>query len=206
MKCLLCQSPSILNINEVFDCSFCGLIFKDPKNYYDHDKDVLRYSTHNNNAEDQGYIKFLNLLIKPLMQFVSPKNFKALDFGCGPGPTLSRLLAEHGGVVENYDPLFFINDEALKTTYDVVTSSEVVEHFKNPSFDWQLLVGLVKPGGVLAIMTLLKTPQIDYKNWWYKNDPTHVAFYSEKTLDYLADRFGLEIIYNDKKSVIIFKK
>ncbi|MBC7540027.1 MAG: class I SAM-dependent methyltransferase [Bacteriovorax sp.] len=205
MNCLLCHTPSSLKASGAFECSHCGLVFKNPLLHWNATQDFERYSTHNNNEQDQGYIDFLNCLVDPLVDFL-PENFEALDFGCGPGPTLSLLLKEKGGVVENYDPLFFPNLEALKRTYEVVTSSEVVEHFKTPVEDWELLASLVKPNGLLAVKTLLISDKIDYKSWWYKNDPTHVVFYREETLVYLANRFHLEIIFNDNKSVIIFRK
>jgi hypothetical protein len=205
VNCLLCHTSSFLNIDKVFDCAHCGLVFKNPENHFDLERDIKRYSTHNNSSDDSGYIDFLNNLVKPLSTFL-PKSFSAIDFGCGPGPSLSILLSDLGGVVENYDPIFLKNDKALLQTFDVVTCSEVVEHFKKPDQDWNQLISLIKPNGLLAIMTLLISPDINYKSWWYKNDPTHVVFYSEATLIYLAKRFELDIIFNDKKSVIIFRK
>lgn len=130
----------------------------------------------------------------------------ALDFGCGPGPTLSKMLEEKGGRVFNYDPIFRQDEALLGQTYDVVTSTEVVEHFKTPATDWKKLTDLVRPGGVLGIMTLFLTESVDYQNWWYKNDPTHVAFYNDKTFQYLEETFGLERLFDDKNSVIIFRK
>jgi 2-polyprenyl-3-methyl-5-hydroxy-6-metoxy-1,4-benzoquinol methylase len=192
-------------MNEAFECPHCYLLFKNPEKYLSPDEDLKRYSTHENNKEDQGYIDFLNKLVNPLAPFL-PACFSAIDFGCGPGPTLSIILKEKGGEVENYDPLFFKNQKALKESYDVVTSTEVVEHFKTPSEDWELLVKLIKPNGILAIMTQFINASIDYKSWWYKNDPTHVVFYREETFAYLANRFCLEVIFNDQKSVIIFRK
>lgn len=205
MNCPLCQH-AIFDIEaEPFKCSHCKLVFKNPKNYISKTKEFERYLTHQNNHNDQGYIEFLNKLINPLSTFlIAP--FKAIDFGCGPGPTLSSLLKEKGGDIENFDPYFFNNLNLLDTTYDVVTSSEVVEHFKSPSDDWNLLVSLVKPNGLLGIMTLFIADEIDYKSWWYKNDFTHIVFYKEETFLYLAERFNLDIVFNDHKSVIIFKK
>lgn len=205
MNCLLCHTTATLFASDVFLCNHCGLLFKNPSVHYNSIQDFNRYATHKNNELDQGYIEFLNKLLIPLAQFL-PEQFIALDFGCGPGPTLSGLLSGMGGAVENYDPLFFPADELLNKKYDVVTSSEVVEHFKNPDEHWPTLVALVKPGGLLGIMTLLFGPTIDYKSWWYKNDPTHVVFYQEKTLHYLADKFNLEILFNDHKSVVVFRK
>ena len=181
-------------------------MFKNPQTFLSTQEDVERYSTHQNVSTDQGYLEFLGRVVTPLKQFL-PKEFSALDFGCGPGPTLCLLLEEVGGIVENYDPIFFPDAHLLiPESYDVVTSTEVVEHFKTPRQNWEMLVGLVRDGGLLAIMTQLYSREIDYKKWWYKNDPTHVSFYQVSTFEFIASEFNLEILYTDDKSIIIFKK
>ena len=206
MNCLLCHNDSNPFELDTFMCPECHLVFKNPETFNSTEKDIERYSTHNNNSTDQGYLDFLGRFVIPLKPFL-PKKFDALDFGCGPGPTLSLLLEEVGGTVENYDPLFFPDAHLLiPESYDVVTSTEVVEHFKLPRHDWKTLIDLVKDNGVIAIMTLFYSPEIDYKKWWYKNDHTHIVFYQQETFEYIAKEFNLEILYNDKKSIIIFKK
>lgn len=205
MNCLLCQAPSPVFVSEAFLCPCCGLLFKNPEKHPTLAAELARYSTHKNNEQDPGYVDFLRKLANPLAPFL-PTQFSALDFGCGPGPTLCNLLKQCGGEVENYDPIFFPSADLLNKRYEVVTSSEVVEHFKNPKDDWSKLISLVEPGGILAIMTLFWNEAIDYKSWWYKNDFTHVVFYQQKTVDYLAAQFNLEVLFNDKNSVIIFKK
>ena len=119
---------------------------------------------------------------------------------------MSLLLREKGGEVHNYDPLFFADKNLLGQQYDVVTSTEVVEHFKEPKTDWDQLIHLIKPRGLLAVMTQFLVEDVDYQTWWYKNDPTHVAFYNENTFEFLAKKYGLEILFNDHVSVIIFRK
>lgn len=205
MNCLLCQTPSSLKEKETYECPRCELVFKDSRLHLNFEEDLKRYSTHQNNEFDQGYIDFLNRLVKPLEAFL-PASFEALDFGCGPGPTLSTLLRDLGANAENYDPLFFDNPRAINRNYDVVTCTEVAEHFKTPAVDWDLLVSLVKPNGLLAIMTQFINADIDYASWWYKNDPTHVVFYQEKTFSFLAEKLNMKIIFSDKKSVVIFRK
>ena len=206
MNCLLCQTDSIVFEMNTFVCPECSLVFKNPESYLSTEAEVTRYTTHQNVSTDQGYLEFLGRIIRPLKPFL-PKKFYALDFGCGPGPTLSLLLEEVGGIVENYDPIFFPDAHLLvPETYDVVTCTEVVEHFKNPQQDWETLTGLVKDNGLLAIMTLLFSKEIDYKSWWYKNDTTHIVFYQKETLNYLARKYNLEILYTDNKSITIFKK
>ncbi len=39
-------------------------------------------------------------------------------------------------------------------------------------------------------MTHLYDENIDFEKWYYKNDPTHVFIYQEKTIEYIAKEFG----------------
>lgn len=206
MECLLCLSNSELSFKDTYTCCECGLVFKDPNTFLNHDAEVARYSTHQNNENDSGYVNFLKRLVDPLTNFLPP-SFNSIDFGCGPGPTVSKLLAELGGKTENYDPNFFPDGQLLiPEFYDVVTCTEVVEHFKRPLQDWDQLVELVKDGGILAVMTQLITEDINYEKWWYKNDPTHVVFYAPETINFLSKKYEMELIYSDNKSVLIFRK
>lgn len=205
MNCLLCSHPAEDFLGVAFKCPRCSLVFKNPSEHLNSAQDLQRYSSHQNNAEDPGYKKFLNKLLEPLTPFL-PKTFEALDFGCGPGPVLALMMAEMGGTVFNYDPVFQNEKFLLERKYDVVTSTEVVEHFKKPDHDWKVLVDLVSPGGILGIMTQFLKEETDYKSWWYKNDPTHVVFYNAQTFHYLEETFGLEKLFDDNNSVIIFRK
>jgi len=205
VNCLLCSHPAEDYHGVAYKCPQCFLVFKNPSLHLNAEDEGLRYSHHQNNVEDEGYKNFLNRLLNPLSDFL-PSHFTALDFGCGPGPAVSVLLAEKGGTVFNYDPVFSADFSLLEKQFDVVTSTEVVEHFKVPAHDWKVLVSVVKPGGFLAIMTQFLKEDIDYNKWWYKNDPTHVVFYSQKTFSFLEDSFGLERLFDDNNSVIIFRK
>lgn len=205
MNCLLCTHPAEDFLGVAFKCPQCSLVFKNPSQHLNSAEDLERYSFHQNNAEDAGYRKFLNKLLVPMKPYL-PETFTALDFGCGPGPVLAILLREQGGTVMNYDPVFHSDMALFEKKYDVVTSTEVVEHFKNPQTDWKVLVDLVSPGGLLGIMTQFLKEETDYKSWWYKNDPTHVVFYNTKTFAYIEETFGLEKLFDDNNSVIIFRK
>jgi hypothetical protein len=44
-----------------------------------------------------------------------------------------------------------------------------------------------------------------FGRWRYKDDPTHVAFYGERTFAWIAERFGLDIV-SLSGSVVIFRK
>lgn len=206
MKCLLCHSETSVVMASTFDCSVCKLRFKDPDLFLPSEEESERYRQHNNDSRDIGYRNFLNKLVQPLISFL-PSEFTSLDYGCGSGPTVSLLLKDRGGDVYDYDPLFF-NDQSLlmKKKYDVVTSTEVVEHFRDPDKDWRVLIDLVKPGGLLGIKTQFLKSGTNYSSWWYKNDPTHVVFYREETFRYLEKTYNLEKLFSDDDSVIIFRK
>jgi len=59
-----------------------------------------------------------------------------------------------------------------------------------------MLVDLVKPGGWLGIMTLMFDFDDHFSSWQYKNDLTHVSFFSRDTFKYLAqqDKLLVEFI------------
>lgn len=206
MKCLLCHSKTTKGPLSTFDCLHCHLRFKDPAIFLSQEAESSRYQSHDNNPADPGYRNFLNKLVAPLAPFL-PAKFDSLDFGCGSGPTISLMLKELGGNTHDYDPLFFPHQSLLVAKkYDVVTSTEVVEHFKSPDVDWALLIGLVKPGGILAIMTQFLKTETDYATWWYKNDPTHIVFYREETFVHLESTYRLKRLFWDGTSVAIFRK
>jgi hypothetical protein len=93
----------------------------------------------------------------------------------------------------------------FENCYDFITATEVVEHLARPLKDLNLLAGILRKGGVLAIMTEIVLPQSDFKSWYYKNDPSHVCFFSEKTFVYLANFLGLEIATLSERVIILRK-
>jgi len=74
-----------------------------------------RYQTHNNSLDCPGYVKFLKPALSSVMGQVAVGS-RGLDFGCGPGPTLSVLLRREGYPCEDYDPLFYNNPELVIMT------------------------------------------------------------------------------------------
>lgn len=128
-----------------------------------------------------------------------------LDFGSGPGPTLSLMFAEAGYKCANYDPYFAPDDKLLAQTYNFIVSSEVFEHLSQPALELDQLVSLLKPKGLLGIMTQRPTSQAAFQNWHYLADPTHITFYSTETFTWLAQQWRLEVIHV-AKSVVILQK
>ena len=46
----------------------------------------------------------------------------------------------------------------------------------------------------------------NFKKWWYKEDTTHVSFYSEKSLQKCGERVGLELIKQHDNRFFVMKK
>lgn len=162
------------------------------------------YELHNNHVDDPGYRRFLAKLTRPLLEYVEP-GARGLDFGCGPGPALARMLEEAGLEMALYDPFFHPDAEVLKRQYDFITCTEVVEHLHQPSEVFRTLDSLLRPGGWLGIMTCFQTDDARFDNWHYRRDPTHVVFYREQTFHCLAEQHGwyLEI---PTKDVVLLRK
>ena len=207
--CPLCNTNQKLAFlsdaeREYYRCSCCDLIFV-PREYHLSEIDQrARYDSHNNDPGDLRYRNFFKQLLVPLLAIL-PSNSYGLDFGSGPGPTLSLMLEEWGHNVDLYDKFYAQNDAVFQNRYDFITTTEVVEHLPNPLKDLEALVKILQKGGILAIMTEIVSPQLDFTNWYYKNDPSHVCFYSEKTFFYLANLLGLEIVTLSERVIILRK-
>ena len=106
---------------------------------------------------------------------------------------LDALLKRDGGFEDMMFALTADDISVLEQVYDAVMATEVVEHFHEPADGFQQMIALIKPAGVLAIMTNLQDDDAAFAHWYYRRDPTHVAFYRDETLAYIAHHYGLGI-------------
>lgn len=210
IRCPLCNS--IINdsfcrdsARVFFSCNVCALIFAAPESHLSPADEKARYDHHQNSPSDPNYRRFLNRLAQPLIARLNRKGLSGLDFGCGPGPTLSVMLQEAGYPTALYDPFYYPDETALSKTYDFIVCTEAIEHFFRPGVEWKRLLERLNPGGWLGIMTSLAPAVSAFPDWHYKNDPTHVCFFRRETFEFLArrDQLSLEIIGSD---VIIIRK
>ncbi|BAS67835.1 MAG: class I SAM-dependent methyltransferase [Gammaproteobacteria bacterium] len=207
--CPLCYSQDLSSYYEDKDakylqCFECELVFV-PAQYHLHEVDEkLRYDAHQNNPDDEHYRVFLSQVFDPVITHIK-QGAKGLDFGCGPGPTLSVMFEEQGYQVDLVDKFYAINTKVFEKKYDFITATEVVEHLKAPRFELDRLFTMLKKGGVLALMTQQVTKKVVFSDWYYKNDLTHICFFTEKSMRYLAQQWGSKIeFYRD--NVVLFIK
>lgn len=203
--CPLCQSDLIANFSEspkYQQCQRCQFLFMRPEFLLSSELEKLRYQQHENHVEDVGYQNFVTPLCDLILKSVKP-HLSGLDYGCGPGPVVTYLLSKQGYKIDLYDPFFKPNDEVFKLKYDFIFACEVVEHFYHPFLEFQTLIDLLKPQANLFIQTQFYHSGLNFKSWSYKNDPTHVGFFSEPCWEWLAQFFSLQIKYMDRKSGLI---
>ena len=185
-------------------CVNCKLVYVLEDEHLDAQAEKARYDLHTNSSEDEGYRKYLKKVSTPVIERIS-KQACGLDFGSGPGPTLSLLFEEAGHKMKIYDHFYAKDETVLENTYDFITSTEVVEHLYKPSEVLDRLWKMLNVNGLLCILTQPYVKQEAFGTWYYKKDPTHVCFFSLETMQWLALQWKaqLEII---SKDIFIFTK
>lgn len=211
-RCPLCEQaegpPFYQDERDYLRCGVCQLVFVPSRFFLSAERERAVYDRHENTPDDEGYRRFLSRMADPLCERLSPGS-RGLDFGCGPGPTLSVMLAEAGHHVAIYDPFYApdasLMDENHAAHYDFITATEVVEHLHRPGRELERLWGCLKPGGLLGIMTKRVRAREAFARWHYKNDPTHVCFFATATFEHLAGEWQAELIVAGA-DVVIFEK
>ncbi len=185
-------------------CPECWLISVPSEYHLTPEEEKSHYDLHQNSPADMAYRGFLNRLFEPVNQRLPPSS-SGLDFGSGPGPTLSVMFEEAGHAMAIYDPFYACDASVLQTTYDFATASEVVEHIADPASELDCLWSCVKPGGVLGLMTKLALDAEAFATWHYKNDPTHISFYSRETFTWLAAKWTAKLEFFGSDVILLTK-
>lgn len=207
--CPLCQATSVEEYwsdirRDYYQCNLCRLVFVPSWQHLSREQEKAHYDLHQNSPDDDRYRQFLSRLANPLMVDLEA-GAKGLDFGSGPGPTLSVMLEEAGFSVNIYDIFYANNASVLQLEYSFITATEVVEHLALPGEVLECLWSKIKPGGYLGLMTKLVTNKDAFSRWHYKNDQTHICFFSRETFDYLCNRWSVIAEYPENDVILIRK-
>jgi hypothetical protein len=206
--CPLCRKPGgrpfYHDSRAYFRCPVCYLVYVLPHQFLSPEEENSVYDQHDNCVDDPRYRRFLGRLFVPLSQRLAPQSC-GLDFGSGPGPTLSVMFEEAGHSMQIYDPFYAPDIQPLQQQYDFITASEVVEHLHHPRRELDRLWSCLKPQGSLGIMTKRVLDQGAFSRWHYKNDLTHVCFFSSETFRWLADYWHALLTFPEK-DVVLFTK
>ena len=185
-------------------CAVCDLVFVPERFFLPVEDEKALYDMHENDPRDAAYRGFLSRLFVPMLERI-PENGRGLDFGCGPGPTLSLMFEEQGRTMQLYDPFYAPDEAVLDGEYDFITATEVAEHLHCPGRELERLWALLCPAGWLGIMTSRLMPEQHFPDWHYKNDPSHVIFFSDLTFLWLAGRWTTTAIFFGPDVVLLQK-
>ena len=147
---------------------------------------------------------------------MDPGRMRLLVFGCGLGLSLNMFLKNgidaYGTDLalsfgrrmpfppELFDPGLapemlrrFITPEALAgQRFDVITMTEVFEHFTQPMEVMPMVAGLLREQGILYGTTgMADRVAGDLKEWWYLKCRTHVTFLTRKSFAAMCGRLGV---------------
>ena len=207
--CPLCNSDNTQhyhkdNKRDYYLCGVCHLVFVPEHQLLSAQDEKAQYDFHENDPADPNYREFLNRIFLPMINLIQSRA-KGLDYGSGPGPTLSVMFEEQGYDIQIYDYFYANNPEVLNDTYDFITCTETIEHIHNPKTDLVRLWKQLNVNGYLGVMTKQVDTKERFSSWHYKNDPTHVCFYSKTTFNWLAKQWQASIVY-ENEDIVIFQK
>ena len=211
--CLLCGSRKLKSLDgyekhDLLKCSDCSFVFMrripTQEELYDH-YSVYAYEKEKeiSLATKLSYFKLLNKFGK------YRKSNKILDVGCGEGWFL-ELAKERcweiygtefsaraieiceGKGIKIYKGV--LNPENMEeTNFDIIISSETLEHINNPRQECSNIYKLLRKGGLFYITTpnfnsYLRL--IQKEKYSIIEYPEHLSYYSKKTLDKLLQQSG----------------
>ncbi len=87
-------------------------------------------------------------------------------------------------------------DDFSDNYFEVITAFDVLEHILSPAAVLDKIYSKLKPGGIFVATF----PKMDsflariLKNHWYALVPSHLSYFSEKSIQYLMDRNNWELL------------
>lgn len=205
MQCKICQKETkkifkamILNKYNInyFYCSNCEFLQTEEPFWLDEAyKNPI-------NISDTGYLSrniCLSKKLTILLSLIFNKKAKFLDYAAGYG-VLVRLMRDIGFDFywsDKYTQNLFARgfEGSLNSKYEAVTIFECFEHFLNPLQEMENLLKFSE--NIIFTTELLPSSVPGPSEWWYYglDHGQHIAFYSVKTLNYIAAKYNL-LYYN----------
>ncbi|MGB3723192.1 MAG: class I SAM-dependent methyltransferase [Pacificimonas sp.] len=121
---------------------------------------------------------------------------RCLDYAGGYG-IFVRMMRDRGYDFDWYDPyssnLLARGFEMREGGYSVVTAMEVMEHVEDPRAFLTGITERTDPETIIFSTETYSGGTAPERDWWYYSFDTgqHIAFYSPKTLNHLADKIGM---------------
>lgn len=194
MNCSLCQSTEFheyISGGDYLHCASCDLVWLKPSLLLSPAEELERYHLHQNSVESADYLKFLSKLANPMRNYIQP-GWQGIDFGAGTEQGMAALFPDCS--IAAYDPFFHPDRDLLNNSYDFILCSEAAEHFYQPKKEFELFQRMLRERGILGISSALRPAKEKFMGWHYRRDPSHVSFFSEITVQWLANFYGWKLL------------
>ena len=209
-SCRICHASSPLffrDLRAFYKCPECCLIFT-----FDlpgKEAEETHYKNQWTTTDTSFWKKQVDVLLQLIDNYRTPT--RILDFGSGSGE-MTNEFRQRGYDVTPLEPMThgYLKDQNYSSKFDVVIAVEVIEHLPEPWEELNEIENVLAPDGIVIFSSLLTNSFIDrpdaheqFKNWWYKDDPTHVSFFCNRVLSKMADMKNYDIdIFDDKAFVL----
>jgi len=222
--CIVCRSTQHLLFYEgILRCSECGHVFADvtlddERLWSIYRRDYFFGEEYSDYVADQRVIqKNFRKRLSVLRRFINPeKHSRLLEIGCAYGFFLDlvrkqfkiavgldisedgvRYAREELGV-DAYQ-VDFLHYDCSPQIFDVICMWDTIEHIRDPHLYIEKISSIVPKDGLLALTTgdidsLLARLQRD--RWCMIHPPTHIHYFSRRTIECLLRQYGFETIYN----------
>jgi len=195
----------------IFECRDCGFLqcldAPDTTKYYRSLEDA-DYETGRNERIYQSR-RILEKIKRSMGK--EARGMRLLDIGAGSG-ILLEAASELGFNAEGVEPSDWLRSVAhshgctikadiiphpdVTGPYDIVTIIDVIEHVSAPYELIEDAIGLLKPGGIIAVVTpdvnSLAARIMGWKWWHYRI--AHIGYFTRANLTYLFDKLGIKIV------------
>jgi len=117
-----------------------------------------------------------------------------LDFGGGDG-AFARGLQAMGHQCHTVDPFHGEDTSELRSSYELITCFEVIEHVPHGQLDawFETLLSHLSPTGTLLLSTELLDTDMRLSNWYIAPRNGHISLHTAASLQALASRHGLSV-------------
>lgn len=194
MICIVCESEARVYTKDsersYFECQACQLVFVPRNELISYEQEKARYDHHQNLESDSHYISYLGKIADGIIPQLKDGS-SGLDFGCGRTRILEEIFNKKGFKVKSYDLYYFPESGLLKSKYDFIVLSEVIEHLREPKFVMKELASLLNPGGKIFIKTKFLPTREQFDRWFYKRDITHIQFFNASSMKKIGELSNL---------------
>lgn len=169
-KCPICADSGNITARDkhlnIYGCLSCGHVFglvpKERQESYGEDYFAEAHRNYFENPDRGMY----SLIYSEILRFTGHKDISIFDAGCGRGEFLKYIASKNPearltgiDLIDNrHSSIRFLTGDVLKTDFgrdfDVVCSLAVIEHLDDPALFLRRLEDALKPGGIIAIMTI----------------------------------------------------